>query len=441
MGISVEDDIIIVTDGTYSTKDICDALDNEYAQELTDNIYHIKKSIFIGNKDCTGEAELIDAGVVIKADGEYFQVHKGSKLQLGELRDNGTTVNGCTLIGKNLTKYYGFGGGADTDGNGRSTDISGDLYLYGCTIDMWTFWSWFRGEDQEVKIVDCIVNGYGRIQGETSIVRNITIEKSNGRYGVLSPKGRLAEYRNISVGSTDGTSEEAAIYWNPQLAPYMRIDGGVFSGYENLIYTEEAGDEKGYLEFVGSEILDGLQRYTKDDKSDVYVKYIYNPVLCDINGDVMDGLDIQVLDTEDNEIWSGTSDTDGKIYVELMTARQIGEDDIEYFTRYKMKGVIDDIDFEFCFEITSNIIDVNVVIPACVATSSGSEAVDYDRIQAMLDSCKDDVCECNSVSTDLLISKVNTISETQMELMLAVGSEVAETQTYVQSVDNGSMLV
>ncbi len=394
MGISFGTDIITLTDGDYSLNDLYNACTDGSVSKLG-SMYQVDKSIFVGNKNGTGAASLVDKQITLTLNGEWFQVHTGSYIKFGEKRANGTTANGCTLLMDNLDLYYGFGGGANTDGNGRDPDVTGDCYLYGCTVNAWCFWSWFGGEHQKVEIIDCLVDGFGRIQGETSILKNITIEKSHGRYGVLSPKGSLAVLENISVGATDGSDSKAAVYFNPKYAPDMEIIGGTYKGYEKLVYTEKL---EGTLTFVDSVIEGNMLRDTKDDLSTVLWQNTFNPVCMDNSGNLLEGVTLTISDNTGVEHFSGVSGTDGTCTTRLTKFRHIGAESnpIEDLNPYTIVGVYDDglgnedslIEFTRLLTVSEPMWNMPFYISNGGAVGEATVScpeVDYDRIQEMID--------------------------------------------------------
>ena len=48
-------------------------------------------------------------------------------------------------------------------------------------------------------MIDCIVEGYGNINGIESVIRNITIENFNMRQGIFNTIGLVAEYNNVHI--------------------------------------------------------------------------------------------------------------------------------------------------------------------------------------------------------------------------------------------------
>ena len=64
MGIAFDSDIITITDGTYSFNDIFEAC-SDGSITKSSNMYNISKSIFVGNKNMSNPAQLIDSKVCV----------------------------------------------------------------------------------------------------------------------------------------------------------------------------------------------------------------------------------------------------------------------------------------------------------------------------------------------------------------------------------------
>lgn len=443
--ITFASDKITLTDGTYTFEDIFNSCTDGSVTKLGANIYQITKNIFVGEEN--NPAILQDTQVTINALGELLQICKGSELRLGEKRANGTTANGCTLLMPNIQLVYGFGYGYATNSSDRRTDLAGDFFAYNSIINGFGFWAFFGGEHQVVEMIDCIVDGFGRIQGENSILKNITIEKSHGRYGILSPKGTLKTYENVSCGGTNGTSPNACVYFNPQFAPQMRVVGGSFSGYEKLIYTEpNPYSEIATLEFIGSEIDGNMDRYTGDSDTAVYFKNIYNPIVKDMNGNILTNLDISIKDKNNSLVQTLTTDENGEIYIELVKYQHIGAstNPIEDMNPYTIVGTfndgVEDVNFNIPIEVQTNMVKIPLYIGSG-GSGGGDCVIDYDRIQAMITQSKDDICGCSENNSAEVALKLDQIDSSQKEMMLALGSEIEENQTIIESVDNGILIL
>lgn len=435
MGISFSYDKITLDDGTYTFEDMYDACSDGSVTKLGDNIYQITKDIFVGVSE-SRPTILQDTQVTINALGDLFQIYKGSELRLGEKRADGTTKNGCTLLMPNIQLVYGFGYGYHSNSSSRRPDLAGNLYAYNSMINGFGFWAFFGGEHQVVEMIDCIVDGFGRIQGENSILKNITIEKSHGRYGILSPKGTLGVYENVSCGGTDGTSPNAQIYFNPTFAPQMRIVGGTYSGYEKLIYTEPNNNtEIATLEFVGSKILGNMERYTGDSDTHVFWKYIYNPVVKDMSGNKLTGLSITIKDKNNNVVENLTTDNDGKIYTELTRYQHLGAstNPVEEMNPYYITGTYGSGESAISFNIPLVVETDMVGIPLYIGSGGGAGGeCDLSGVFTRLDELQEYLCGCSETAATNTMARLDEVSSNTAQVLIALSENVDENQVVIE---------
>lgn len=329
MSIKFGRDSITLTEETYSFLDIYNACYDGSVKKIDDHTFLIKKSLFIGTLN--SQAILKDKNVSVTISDKYFQVYKGSKLILGEIDDNGATENGCFISMPNVEPIYGFGYGADI-GNGRHPENAGDFYAYNSTIKAYGFWAWFSGEEQRVEIIDCIINGFGRIQGEDSIVKNVIMERSHSKYGILGVKGEIKEFSNVTCKLPGNNNEWSHIstnhkvYHNPKFAPKIRISDSVLFGYDKLVYTEkDINNSSPVLTFVDCDILNGYERTTKDSNSKVMICNTFNPILYNSNGDILEYTKVKIKNGKDEVVFDDETNLHGEIYTELVVKRIIGD--------------------------------------------------------------------------------------------------------------------
>jgi len=310
MGISISSSRITVTDDTVTFDDIYQyAVSNNKTQYINklSNSYEITTDLYISNN-----GKVSDTNVFVTILGELIQIDKTSILSLGEIRPNGSTLNGCTLNAPNIKLGYGFG----------NTDISksGNLFLYGSIINIYGFWGFFSG-DNHVEIIDCFIDGFGRIEGVNSILKNITFKRSHGKYGVLSPKGKLKIMEKLSVydsiafyDSYEHETVTCSVYCNPALAGNLEILYGSYDGYEQLAYLESVNDNtRSTLTFKGSDIKNGYELYRESDNVDVYHQYRFNPVITNADGSLASNIDITITDVDGDIVYTGSSDQYGVV--------------------------------------------------------------------------------------------------------------------------------
>jgi hypothetical protein len=444
MAIVFTSDTITVTDPVATMADIVNACTDGSATALGTGVYKITKSLYIG--DSTNTCEFISTNEVITFTAPLLQVYKGSSLRLGTKLANGGTKDGSALIMTDPEPIYGFGFGAGPKGS-RYTDNAGDFFCYGSTVKAYCFWAWFSGPNQRVEIINSNIKGFGRIEGSTSILNNVTFENSHSKYGIVSPKGSIAE--NIGVKVQDGgsptewagTTNNHCIYANPRLAPVIRIIGGVYEGYDKLLYTEALqGAVNPYVEFIDSDIRDGYDCYTVDDGSSLYVKNTFNPILYDDAGNPVVGASITLKSVDDEVMYSGTSDANGEVYAELTVKRRFGasSNPVYDLNPYTIEGSATvngtDITFSKVFTVYGPMKKIPYHISA---GGSGGGDIDYTRIQSMLDATKDDICGCANTSKDEVLAEIATTHDDVRELLVSVGVEVNQNEQLIKDVGGG----
>jgi hypothetical protein len=314
MAITFSNDSIKVIGGTYNLSQIYqEAQDANYTKmHNLDDTYIIDVDFIIG--DGSAETHVADKNITLTIKGDLFQVYYKSSIKFGEKRADDSTLNGCTINCPNIKNGYGFG---CTDKN-----KSGNAFLYGSVINIFGFWGFFKG-DNHVEVINCFVDGFGRISGPNSILKNITYIKSNGRYGVISTKGQIKESINNNVyDSTEHTqgsvTTKCATYCNPKYAGDQRVIRGEFAGYDKLCFVEnESGGTK--LEFVDSIIKGTYDLYREDDnKIDFYHKFTFNPTFADKNGNAITDAHIEIKDKQGVVVFDDDVDINGKVNIELV---------------------------------------------------------------------------------------------------------------------------
>lgn len=304
MSISITSSKITINNETVSFDDIYQyAVSNNktaYIQKLGD-FYNITPDLFISNG-----GSVTDTNVSVTIQGDLIQIDKTSELRLGEKRANGSTLNGCTLNAPNISNSYGFGNTTKTN--------SGNLFLYNSTVNVFGFWGFFSGNNH-VEIIDCFIDGFGRIEGSQSILKNIIFKKSHGRYGILSPKGTIGLMENLSVyDATHDGSNNAAVYHNPQYAFDLDIYYGVFDGYTDLAYIENKTGHN-TLKFKGGDIRNGYGLIRTGTNVDVFHQFRFKPQVLSSSGSKLSNASVKLVDNEGIEVFNGFTDQDGIVDV------------------------------------------------------------------------------------------------------------------------------
>ena len=332
MAITFNSQAITVVNGDYTFEDIYLAslsAGNTYCRKLGGS-YLISTDLLLGDE--ITPTTLTAENISVTIEGDLFQVKEGAVLTLGTIDNLGSTGNGVFLSCPNIKNGYGFG----SDNRIGSIVKSGNLFAYASTLDIYGFWGFFSGPAQHCEIINCNINGFGRIEGPNSIIRNITTTASNGRFGVLAPKGTIAEYSGVkSLKSKAYSGHTCSVYFNPEYAPSMRVTGGEFDGYtEGLVYSEpwSGTAEAGTITFIDSIIKNGYGGYYGDNNTTIVIAYTFEPTFIDSNNNIMTDVSVTIVDNNGTEVFSGLSAA-GKIKAELIshTENNFSFEDYVYF--------------------------------------------------------------------------------------------------------------
>ena len=298
---------IRLTKKQYSFADIHAAIDNEAVVSRLGDSYTINANLRVIER-----AALVDKKVSVTITGTHFQIHDGCYFQLGSLK-NGVASEGGFISMPNAALAYGFG--EDTLLNDATQ--SGNLYLYNSVLKIPCFWGFFAGAEQKVEIVDCLVRGFGRVEGTESVLRNVTFETADKRYGVLSPKGTLKEYSEINVRHSDG----AAMYFNPELADNFTVKGGSFDNYKQLVYCEPLTHGYKRIRFLDSDIK-GNRLIRFGSNTGFEEAYTFEPTLMTAQEDALSNIFVQVKNAQDEIVFTGLTDAYGCFCTELTVYSQ-----------------------------------------------------------------------------------------------------------------------
>mgnify|MGYP007066213925 CR=1 FL=1 len=319
MSITSSSSAITIVDGDYTFEDIYQAsinAGNQYCKKLGTS-YLISIDVLVG--DGTQNTTLSGENISITIEGDLFQIRKNAELRLGtkDPITEGTTA-GCYLSCPNIKLAYGFGSTSVVSGATQS----GNIFLYDSFIDIYGFWAFFSGPNQHCEVIDCLVNGFGRIEGDNSILQNITTQASHGRYGVLATKGTIARYENVSSKKVNEyTGRECSVYFNSDFVLGMRVIGGTYDGYnEGLCYLEPAKGsttEENTITFVDSDIRNGYGGYFYDANTRLKIVNTFNPVFKNAIGSPLAYTSVNIVNNEGTELFNGTSDVNGEISVEI----------------------------------------------------------------------------------------------------------------------------
>jgi len=432
MGISITYSAITVDNVVVTFEDIYQyAVTNNQTNYISKlgNSYLITNDLII-----TNNATVFDTNKFITINGDLLQIHKGSSLSLGTKRVDGSTLDGCTLNMPSVKLAYGFGCTNTTD--------SGDFFAYGSTINIFGFWGFFSGANH-VEVIDCFVDGFGRIEGVNSILKNIIFKKSHGRFGVLSPKGTINTLEKLySYDSTvyydaaTSNNVSCALYHNPGYAPDLDIYYGEYNGYNELAYIEPTS-VKHTLRLRGSIVNNGYTIHRVNANVDFYHQYRFNPMVLKTDSSTAVGVSVIVSDVDGVEVFNSTTDQTGNVDGWITYY----EDIVGSTPRIKTPHTITMTDGT----ITNSekiYMDKNYemfplyFIDTTATTTTGGTTVDYTIIQGMLDTLKNDVCVCSDTTAILTAvnansTKLDTAASDLRAIKVAQGVNLAETETTI----------
>jgi hypothetical protein len=406
MGITMNSSTITITDGNYTFEDIYQASQsagNTYCRKLG-AAYYISTDVLLGNG--TDVTVLTGENISVTIEGDLFQINKNSELKLGNIDAiTGATSDGCFISCPNIKLAYGFGSTNRVDGLTQS----GNIFLYDSFVDIFGFWGFFGGTSQHCEVIDCLVNGFGRIEGENSKIFNVTAQKSHGRYGTLATKGDVHTFENISSKAVFTYSgHECSIYFNPEFAPGLRIIGGTYDGYGNLFYMEptKSGQtaEDGTVTIVDAEIKNGFGAYYSDSNTKMEVRYTFKPQFLDGSNNKLGYVNVQIVDNEGTIVFDGQSDADGQISVELLHHEETNayEKDILY---YDIVATKDETSITRRYDAGQTYIDCPFFVVS-EGTGTGSGDCCLDDIQTMINTMKTQLEGSINVAKSQITSKI-----------------------------------
>ena len=312
----------------------------------------------------TDNARLSDRNVAVTITGEKFQIEKGCSLTLGTYT-NGVAGDGCYVRMDNVLQRYGFG--EDTLTNDQTQ--SGHVFLYNSMLKIPGFWGFFSGQDQRVEIVDCIINGYGRIEGPDSFIKNVTFEQAHPRFGVLSPKGQLAAYEDIHVRESAG----AAYYFNGELADDLRIVGGSAQNYRQLVYCERHDHGMKTIRFVDVR-LDGGRKVKFNRNNTVEIAHSFTPSFVDADGVPFVDVPVTVYNDKDEDaVFVGRTDVKGRVHGELVIWRNSDSTSAEDLGPFIVVLGLPDGDVKVCMDVDRKIDGPFVLLAGALVPVDGGD--------------------------------------------------------------------
>lgn len=410
MAITIDNTEIRITTNTYSIEDIYN-----YVQ-TTNKASHMKKlgnAYEIKNDLRIESGSIADSNISLTILGDKFQIHKSASFTLGLRRDDLSTYEGGYLSIPNVLNAYGFGN--------TNKSNSGNLFLYGSVIDIYGFWGFFNsdtnGNVNHVEVIDCQVNGFGRIEGPDSILKNINFRKSHGKFGILSPKGTIDILENLSsLESQADDLNNVSIYHNPTFAGNLTILGGIYDGYQDLAYTEDtAGTWE--LKFIDSDIRNGYNIKRESNNVNLTHDYTFSPIIYDVLGNAKSGVRVIIKDINNLEVFNNVTNPQGKIDT-FLNYFTLNKDNTSYYsTPHTIQIIKDDIDIIYTININKPLINNPLFLVASGGVSTGSNG------------CADSQDMLNTLESRLN-TKLNLMESGIRQLISNVVDEVNENETY-----------
>ena len=314
MGIKVESNSIYIDNIVVTFEDIYKSvLDSEgyfeqNAKKIGDNSYFFDYDFYIGKKTA---AAIKDKNVQVIINGEHLQVYEGSYFQLGEKDAKGSPNSGCTLSMPNVKNAYGFG---CKDKEDKYT-LSGNLFLYASTLNVYGFWGFFnKPKVQKVEVMDCIINGYGRFSGYESVLKGIIFLRSTHKYGTLSTIESIKEIKNIKLNETL-SDNASALYFNPKISKNCLIKNFESYHHNTLVFCEKA-EHIHTLTLLDPKIPEDNTYRFKDSMS--IIKINYSVKFISKNPKIR----IKIHDSNNNELYSFSVDKQPLISLNYLTIKK-----------------------------------------------------------------------------------------------------------------------
>lgn len=308
MSISIQDNNTMVVDNEdldfgdlydYSRNNNLDFIDR------LSNTYLIKGNLILQNN-----THLHDKDVSITIVGPLFQIKRGCTLELGEFKNN-KGRRGCILNMPYVLQEFGFGS--------IETSESGNLLAYNSLINIYGYWSFFAG-DNKVELIDCIIDGYGKVSGIDSVVRDTTFKRSHGIYGTIVYEGQIKQYENIVIDQVEPATDETGDIKSNLLridkdntSDNLEIYYGELSGYSNLLTILDTMYDYDIIMY-GTKVNDGYGIDRKDiNKNNFYHKYRFSPRFQNDEGMILPNVNVKITNKLGEIEFEGVTDSNGYI--------------------------------------------------------------------------------------------------------------------------------
>jgi len=384
--------------------------------------------LIAGNLILQNGTYLYDIDVSITITGELFQIKKGCTLKLGQISSTGRTTHGCILTLPNVLQEFGFGSVVTND--------SGNLLAYESMINAYGYWSFFEGTNH-VELIDCIIDGYGKISGSNSIIKDNTFKRSHGRYGTLIYIGSIKEYINNTIDSAepyiedDGYIANMVTLENDDTPDILEIYYGEYNEYNNLLYVLDTVYDYDIIMY-GTKINNGYNITRTDvNKNSFYHKFRFNPIFQNDQGLIVTNIPIKIYDKYNNIVYDGLVDGSGCIDQWITYYQDLaGTPEGDILTPHKIEILYNEITINSIIYIDRNMEDFPILLYTCNSISVQDSAV----IQNITTASQDTILY--TITTQL-----TNIDSNLRQIMLGVGKDIKELPTIIERPNGQKMLL
>lgn len=419
MGISITEDAVIVDGGRYDFYDLYIAawrIGSAVVQRLS-NTYLITTNLILQNN-----AYVSAVNTNITITGSLLQIRSGSTLKLGQLKGNGRGKMGCILTMPNVLTEYGFGS--------IITDDSANLLAYASMINAYSYWSFFAG-DNRVELIDCIIDGYGKISGPNSRVRNTTFKRAHGKYGSLIYTGTIKEFRDIDIDYVesyeddmeDGGSNFLFDIRESTDEENLEIFYGKYSGYSKLLNIMDSMYDFDIIMY-GTTVENGYNiERENSNRNSFYHKFRFSPRMQTSDGLVITHAPVKITNKLGEVEFEGETNSEGYIDCWLTYYRDLaGPSPGDIITPHKVEITHEGKTVIAVIYVTRNMEEFPILIrPSEEVHVGGGCDIDADAIRAIVEDVHHDTN-----------ANVQTLVGEMQKVILAMGEQIKEGQTVIK---------
>lgn len=423
MAIDITTDTITIDNEILNFEDIY-----QYSKSINSNMVQKLSNTYLiaGNLILQNNTYLSDTDVSVTITGQLLQIKKTATLQLGKYIA-GRGRRGCILNAPYILKEYGFGS--------IIPEESGNLLAYESLINIYGYWSFFSG-DNHVELIDCIIDGYGKISGINSIIRDTTFKRAHGKYGTIIYIGNIKEYINITIDTVEPYIENEDISFSNILtidkdstSESLDIYYGEYSGYSNLLQILDTLYSYD-INLYGTKVNDGYNISRTDiNKNNFYHRFKFNPRFQDENGMILPNIRVVIKNKLGEIEFDGTTDVNGYIDTWLTYYRDLaGPSEGEVITPHKVEIILSNYTLTSVIYINRNM----EKFPVLLYNGDNLSTSDNVLITQIVNDAQ------VNILTDVKI-ELDNINSSLRQVMLGIGSDIREIPTVINK-SNGQKL-